>query len=246
MIPVLLYHSVSDDGDAYAVGRAQFREHVRAIAASGAIALDITTLARGLGGERPLPARAVAVTFDDGFADTLDAVEQLARAGVVSTVYVTSGYVGRPGMLSSAGVAELGAAPAVELGAHGVLHLRLDELPVDAIDEELTASRARLEDLVQTPVRSFAYPHGAYDRRVRARTAAARYASAAAVKNALSHAGDDPLAIARWTVMRDTPAARVAAVLEGRGAPLAWHRERLRTRGWRHVRRARRRVGGVA
>ena len=207
MIPVLLYHSISDDGDAYAVGRAQFREHVRAIAASGAIALDITTLARGLGGERPLPARAVAVTFDDGFADTLDAVE---------------------------------------LGAHGVRHVRLDELAIGAIDEELTASRACLEDLVQAPVRSFAYPHGAYDRRVRSRVAAARYASAAAVKNALSHAGDDPLAVARWTVMRDTPAARVAEILEGRGAPLAWRRERLRTRGWRHVRRARRRLGAVA
>jgi len=246
MIPVLLYHSVSDDGDAYAVGRAEFREHVRAIAASGRVPLDVTTLARGLRGEQPLPTRAMAVTFDDGFADTLAAVELLAVAGVASTVYVTSGHVARRGMLSGAGVAELAAAPAVELGAHGVRHVRLDELAIGAIDEELTASRACLEDLVQAPVRSFAYPHGAYDRRVRSRVAAARYASAAAVKNALSHAGDDPLAVARWTVMRDTPAARVAEILEGRGAPLAWRRERLRTRGWRHVRRSRRRLGAVA
>jgi hypothetical protein len=39
-----------------------------------------------------------------------------------------------------------------------------------------------------------------------------------------------------------TPAARIAQVLEGAGVPLAWGRERLRTRAYRTVRRRRRRL----
>jgi hypothetical protein len=89
---------------------------------------------------------------------------------------------------------------------------------------------------------SFAYPHGAYDGRVRLAVIGAGYRSAAAVKNALSHPADDPFAIARWTVTAGTPASRVAGVLDGEGAPHAWARERLRTRAYRTARRGRRRI----
>jgi hypothetical protein len=71
---------------------------------------------------------------------------------------------------------------------------------------------------------------------------AAGFRSAAAVKNAVSHPGDDPMAIARWTVTEGTPAARIAEVLEGTGVPLAWTHERPRTRAYRAVRRRRRRL----
>jgi hypothetical protein len=89
-------------------------------------------------------------------------------------------------------------------------------------------------------VDSSAYPHGAFDRRARGLVVAAGYTSAAAVKNALSHPSDDPFAIARWTVRSTTTAADLAAVLNGTGAPRAWHGQRVRTRAFRVVRRARR------
>jgi hypothetical protein len=103
-------------------------------------------------------------------------------------------------------------------------------------------SRTELEEITGSPVLSFSYPHGAYDRRARVAVVAAGYRSAAAVKNAVSHLGDDPFAIARWTVTAGTPAARIADVLEGRGVPRAWRGERLRTRGYRVARRQRRRL----
>jgi hypothetical protein len=95
---------------------------------------------------------------------------------------------------------------------------------------------------VQINIESFAYPHGAYDRRARQAVIQAGYRSAAAVKNAVSHASDDPFAIARWTVTRGTPVSRIAEVLEGDGVPRAWANERLRTRAFRTVRRERRRI----
>ena len=244
-IPVLLYHSVHDHpelgGRRHTVSRACFAEHVDAITASGRVAVGITELADALRGDS-LPERPVAITFDDGFADTYDAVEVLLRQGLPSTVYVTSGALGRAGRLSRSELAALSRVPGVEVGAHAVRHRRLDELDDRELAEEVGTSKAELEALTQRAVASFAYPHGAYDRRVRQAVIAAGYRSAAAVKNAASHPGDDPFAIARWTVTAGTRAARVAEVLEGKGIPQAWGGERLRTRGYRAARRQRRRL----
>ena len=77
---------------------------------------------------------------------------------------------------------------------------------------------AQLEEHLGSSVATFAYPHGDHGRRVRAAVIAAGFSSAAAVKNALSHRGDDPFAIARWTVMRDTSTEQVARILAGEGA----------------------------
>jgi peptidoglycan/xylan/chitin deacetylase (PgdA/CDA1 family) len=246
IIPVLLYHSVSDYPSqrdrAYSVSRACFAAHADVVGASGRVAIRITELAAGLRSERPLPERPVAVTFDDGFADTYDAVEALLRRGVSSTVYVTTGAVGARDRLSHEAVAELARLPYVEVGAHGVRHCYLDELDDHELAHEVRGSRAQLEDLIQGTVSSFAYPHGAYDARVRQAVITAGYRSAAAVKNAVSHAGDDAFAIARWTVTRGTPAWRIAQVLEGDGLSRAWMRERLRTRAFRTARRQRRRA----
>ena len=248
-IPVLLYHSVADRSAAadrrWTVSRSDFAAHVDVLAESGCAAIQIDELAAALRGERPLPERAVAVTFDDGFADTLAAVETLQARGLAATVYVTSGEVGRPNRLSGAGVAELARLPSVELGAHAVRHRRLDELDEKNLVGEVGPSGAQLEDLAQVAVRSFSYPHGSYDRRVRAVVIGAGYRSAVAVKNALSHTGDDPYAIARWTVTAGTRAARVRAVLEGVGVPRAWGHERLRTKAFRGARRQRRRLAAA-
>jgi peptidoglycan/xylan/chitin deacetylase (PgdA/CDA1 family) len=245
IIPVLLYHSVADDpvGDRrFAVSRGTFEAHADAIGASGRTTVRISELAAGLRGERPLPERAAAVTFDDGSADNYDAVNSLLGRGLSSTVYVITGELDSPGRLTPSRVTELGHVPLVELGAHAVRHRYLDELHEQEIVEEVKRSKVELEDLVQLPVHTFAYPHGAYDRRVRGAVVQAGYSSAVAVKNAVSHAADDPFAIARWTVTWGTPAARLAEVLEGENVPIAWSHERIRTRAYRRFRRGRRRL----
>ncbi len=245
-VPSLLYHSINDrpaaGQEAFTVTPAAFREHVRAISDAGRTALSIGEFASALRAERSLPSRAVLVTFDDGFADTRPAVELLLAAGLKASVFITSGWVGQRAMLTPAGVREL--ADLVEVGAHSVTHPRLDELALRQAAEEVSGSKAALEDLIQAPLESFAYPHGAYDRRVRETVIAAGFRSAVAVKNALSHEEDDPWAIARYTVRNATSAHQIARLLDGRGIPCAWRRERRRTRGYRAVRRLRRTLRG--
>jgi peptidoglycan/xylan/chitin deacetylase (PgdA/CDA1 family) len=246
LIPVLLYHSVSDRAERrdrrWTVSRSAFAAHVDAVKQSGREALRVTELADALRADRPLPERPVAVTFDDGYADTYDAVERLLARGLSSTVYITTGEVGAANRLAPNELAELARSPSVEIGAHAVRHRRLDELRDPELADEVVTSKGRLEEQIQGSVRSFAYPHGAYDPRVREAVVVAGYRSAAAVKNAVSHASDDPFAIARWTVSAGTAAARIVEVLEGVGVPRAWPHERFRTRAYRAARRGRRRA----
>jgi peptidoglycan/xylan/chitin deacetylase (PgdA/CDA1 family) len=245
IIPILLFHiSSAPDAGRFGVAPSEFSSHLPAIIGSERSSLSLTEVAAFLRHEWTSPPRPFAVTFDDASSETLDAVAELAGRGLRASVYVTTGQIGKRGMLSRRGVAELSRLPGVELGAHAVIHRRLDELGPVELTREVRASKAALEDVIQGPVRSFSYPHGAYDARVREAVVDAGYLSAAAVKNAVSHMDDDPFALARWTVCRDTRGARVAEVLDGVGVPLAWRRERERTRAYRAVRRARRRLVG--
>jgi peptidoglycan/xylan/chitin deacetylase (PgdA/CDA1 family) len=247
-LPVLLYHAVRAVPprglERWTTAPEEFRQHLDVISASGRVPLTISELAACLRGERRLESDAVAVTFDDGYADTHEAVRELRRRGICSTVYVTSGSIGDPGMLSAAELRELVGLDGVEIGAHSVSHLHLDELARTALGAEVGGSKRTLEAMAGRPVRSFAYPHGAHDRWTREAVIGAGFTSACAVKNAISHLDDDPFAIARWTVTADTTAERIGEVLRGERVPLARAGERVRTRAYRALRRTRRRLRG--
>lgn len=94
-------------------------------------------LATALREQRPLPERVAAVTFDDGFAETYDAVYFLGDRGVRSTVYVTTSEVGAPDRLTWLQVAELADIPQIEIGAHAVRHRYLDELDDRELADEI-------------------------------------------------------------------------------------------------------------
>jgi len=248
-VPVLLWHAVGDvaDGDPFRVTTAAFRRHLDLVVASGRQPITAAEYGRVLRGESTGPQRPVVLTFDDGYADLLDeVVPQFAARGLCGTAFVTSGYVGRPGMLTPDGLRHLAAPQAathLELGAHSVNHPHLDVLPPRAALAEIVDSGRALEDAVGRAVSSFAYPHGSHSARTRVLVRRAGYLTAHAVKNALSHPGDDVWGVARYTITAATPDERVRDVLDGAGAPFAPRRERLLTRGYRQVRRARHLAG---
>jgi peptidoglycan/xylan/chitin deacetylase (PgdA/CDA1 family) len=227
---------------------------MRLISETGATALSVSSFADAIANGATLPARVVVITFDDGLADFRDAALPVLRElGLAATLYVTTGFLDdaprvqqleRPegAWLDSLLLPHLGRQ-GIEVGGHSHSHPELDTLPLEAARREIELCKRVLEDLLQGPVRSFAYPHGYLSEPVRRLVREAGYESACTVRNALSSTGDDPLALARLTVRRTTSLTQIAAWLDGRGAPVAAHRELARTRAWRTYRRGRALVG---
>ncbi len=97
-LAILRYHAICAPGNcdyadpAICIGPAEFERHVAYLTnAYSVIRLDeaVRALAHG----KPLPRNAVAITFDDGYADNLAAAATLARYGTSATFYITAGCV---------------------------------------------------------------------------------------------------------------------------------------------------------
>jgi peptidoglycan/xylan/chitin deacetylase (PgdA/CDA1 family) len=243
VIPILLYHSISDDADArdlpFTVRPATFARHVEVIASCGLAVITIGELVAARREGRALGGSAVVVTSDDGYADTRQVfAETLLGAGLKATVYVSTATVddtvrGKR-MLSWAATRDLLDA-GFEIGSHGHHHLQLDVASRARVAAELHRSREQLEDHLGHPAATFAYPHGYHTPRLVELVRRAGFQSACAVKNALSHDDDDLFALSRLTINRDDDPEKIAALLRGE-APVGSRRRHLRTRAWRVAR----------
>lgn len=171
---ILAFHAVEEGPGPLCIPPAVFTRQVAALAEAGAVAFTVTELSRRLRlGE--LPEKAVAFTFDDGYASVhCNALPILHSHGFVATVYPVTSQLGGTNewdaphrqatlqVLDRAALVEL-AATGWEVGGHTHTHQRLAGLARLKVQQEIAMSRSVLEDLLGTPVRSFAYPYGAWD-----------------------------------------------------------------------------------
>ncbi len=249
--PILVYHSVCTDPPdwiaPYSVRPDTFSAHLDAVAASGRQPLTVSQYADGLRGAASLPPAAVLITVDDGFADFADhALPALADRKMPSTLYVTTGALagGRQEsvlpparMLRSTDLPELETA-GVEIGSHSHTHRQMDILPDREVEHELSLSGRMLAETLGHGIRSFAYPHGYWRRRILPLIREAGFDSACAVGNVLSCADDEVLTLPRLMVRAHTDAQVVAAWLAGSGPPVAARSYRASAFAWRQYRRA--------
>ena len=95
-LAILRYHAIcGSEGYAYAspgicVTPENFEAHVRYLAANYRV-LALPEAAKMLQSGAPLPSNAVAITFDDGYADNLAAARVLAKHRLTATFYITAG-----------------------------------------------------------------------------------------------------------------------------------------------------------
>lgn len=172
MKAVLTYHSIDPSGSAISISEASFRGHV-AWLSSGAVSVVPLDELAGV----PESEDAVAVTFDDGFANFGSiAAPMLSDAGLPCTVFVVPGRVGTDndwGGQPEEGIPtlplldwdQLGALAegGVSLGAHTMSHPRLTHLPAPEAEAEITASASHIADRTGQRPAAFAYPYGDYD-----------------------------------------------------------------------------------
>lgn len=168
---VLGYHGVTDrSASRQIVTRSDLRLQVAELLRRGYAG---TTFSRAV--LHSAAQRRLAVTFDDGEHSVIEhGFPVLSALGVPGTVFVVASLVGSPGSLSWHDLETLAEA-GWEVGSHSVTHPRLTELGDAALDEELSRSRAVIEEMLGRPCRSIAYPYGVTDKRVEAAAARAGF-----------------------------------------------------------------------
>jgi len=251
-VPVLMYHEIAqrpETTSSLAVPAEAWAAQLAYLSAEGYQTVTAAQLAAALATGGELPARAVVLTFDDGYEDFhTRAMPLLARYGFTATVFVTTGWVQdagplpagrRPGRMLSWSQIEEAAGAGIEVAAHSCLHPQLDQLAGTRLREELRVSRARLEDRLGATVAGVAYPFGYSSHRVRKAARDLGYAYGCAVGNAMATRQSDPFALPRLTIRRSTAMTAFQDLVQGRNIPRIYLKERALTKGWAVVRRSR-------
>jgi peptidoglycan/xylan/chitin deacetylase (PgdA/CDA1 family) len=165
----LTYHSLDDSGSAISITPAAFANH-RAWLLSGhvrVLPLDQLVAHDDDGDD------AVAVTFDDGFANVREAVLELLDNGLPVTLFAVSGRVGTTNewngqpqrgiptlpLLSWPDLEQL-AARGLRVEAHSCSHASLVTLSEPALHDELQRCRDDLHARLGVTSTHFAYPYG--------------------------------------------------------------------------------------
>ena len=169
MKAILTYHSIDETGSPISMPSSSFEAHRRWLT-SGAVrpqSLD-DLLAHAGGGED-----AVAVTFDDGFANTKAPIERLLDAGITPTLVVVPGHVGGTndwGGRDQPGIPRLPLLTWDDLGylsgrglrieAHSRTHPHLTRLSPAQLDDELGGCCEDLDRHLGIRSAHLAYPYG--------------------------------------------------------------------------------------
>lgn len=147
----------------------------------------------------------VAVTFDDGYRSVLEHAKPiLDRHGLPGTLYVPTDWPDDPRPMRWPGIdrwlatdheqemLSLGwddlrglADAGWEVGSHTCSHPHLSTLGDAELARELRSSKAAIEEALQRPCTSLAYPYGDTDDRVERATRDAGYSAAGAIPQVL-------------------------------------------------------------
>lgn len=216
---ILYYHRIDDEWHRSCVSPRAFGEQMQYLRDHGYRVLPLGALSDGTD-------RAVAITFDDGFADNFtQAFPVLTRLGMPATIFVTVGAVGgqlrvlrdHPGPLPALTWSQLRemTSGGIAMGSHTLTHPHLTRLDAEALEREVTESRARLTAETGVVPESFCYPHGDVNAAVRAAVARAGYRVACSTRPGAVSSASDPLCLPRTFIARDDTLADFGRKLVG-------------------------------
>jgi len=204
----------------------RFEAMIERLLGSGYTFVDESSYLRALAHPGPDAAKQVFLTFDDGYADTIEEAHRiLAPKNIPFHVFFVSDYAGRENSwdlslgrrkhrhLTFERVGELGRA-GVTFGSHTASHTDATRLPYMALLEDLQRSRRDIEAATGKPVRTLSYPFGRYNTSVLAAAREAGFEAAFSLYPKGSNAHVDPFALRRDAVYVIDPVALVARKLE--------------------------------
>lgn len=212
-VPVLMYHEIVVGPNSLYVAPHELAAHLEYLVREGYTPVTLAQIYANFTTGGPIPDKPVVLTFDDGYASFYTGARPLLRQhGATGTLFVITGFVGKPGYVTWDQVAEM-AAEGIEIGAHTVTHPDLAVVSDDRLNREIRESRALLEERSGRPVRFFAFPAGRYDGRGPAVLREAGYLGAVVTQRGMATPCQDAMLWRRVRVNKGTSVPALAALL---------------------------------
>ncbi|MDD2731345.1 MAG: polysaccharide deacetylase family protein [Candidatus Portnoybacteria bacterium] len=151
---------------AFTVTPEGFETHLKYFKDNGYQAVLISDLLAYFDAGKPLPEKALAITFDDGrYGQYQWAFPLLKKYDMEATFFIVTDLVGREGIMTWEQIEEMSNG-GMMIGSHSVSHPHLSSLKDEDLRRELSDSKKELEKHIGKKVDLLAYPGGDYDSRV--------------------------------------------------------------------------------
>jgi peptidoglycan/xylan/chitin deacetylase (PgdA/CDA1 family) len=203
-VPILMYHVIAKPPAAAPfpdlfVPQSEFAAQMSWLAGHGYRAVRLDRVYASWHGGKPLPRKAVVLTFDDGSAsiprNALPVLRKLRWPGVLN---LKLGNMKSRGGISPDQIRRLAKA-GWEIDSHTISHPDLTTLSAAALRHEVADSRWMLQRQFRVPARFFCYPAGRYDASVIAAVRTAGYVGATTTLSGLAQSSK-PFELARVRV----------------------------------------------
>jgi len=181
-LSILMYHSIPDKADNIMdpyydlrVPIDSFTAQMQFLHDNSYNVIDLGQYVRVRAAAEALPAKAVAITFDDGYQDNYsNAWPVLKRFGFPGTVFLAPDLIDRgprsgffdqsTGLDNSISFLRWGqvqemSAGGMSFGSHTMSHPRLDELAEDEFTYEISASKNLIEEKIEKEIECFCFPY---------------------------------------------------------------------------------------
>src|SRR5689334_6497898 len=197
-VPILVYHSVmphhpgqTAEQRVLSVDDSVFVAQMRYLVDGGYHVVPFAALVDALEGRDTLPARAVVITFDDGWENQyLHAFPILRRFGLTATFFVFTTPIGTDRKLMTWEQLRALQAAGMTVGSHTRTHPILPDYHA-ALHNEVAMSRADIAQHLGRAPDFFAYPFGAWDAQSAAWARTAGYRAARTYRGGAWNAPSD-------------------------------------------------------
>ena len=172
IIPVLMYHSVSNDNSNLSIDLKSFEKQLKYLANEKFKTINFEEIDSS-------SKNSIIITFDDGYKDILiNALPLLNKYNFKATCFIVSSLVGQSNLwdrnknnfikkelMTSNDINEW-INNGMLIGSHSRTHKNLTKIDVLELDKEIINSKDELENLCGNKIESFSYPYGKLNKKI--------------------------------------------------------------------------------
>jgi peptidoglycan/xylan/chitin deacetylase (PgdA/CDA1 family) len=177
-LPVLNYHNISSGNnyDWHNVTTGQLREHFEYLNKNGYTTIFISELLEHIERKKPLPAKPIMITLDDGYRDNFTNLYPLLKEfNIRANIFLVAGFIQSPdnkhlspnpkGEFMHVDEALEMSKDLVQFGSHTYSHQSYTALSLAEIEIDLRKTKERLLELGIPVQPCHAYVYGAYNQK---------------------------------------------------------------------------------